>query len=51
MANAQRAITLEELAEVAEVSAFSLFSAFRKYHGCSPLEFVRRIRSKGGGGR
>ena len=50
-ANAQRPITLEELAEVAEVSAFSLFSAFRKHYGCSPLEFVRRIRSKGGGGR
>ncbi len=50
-ANAQRAITLEELAEVAEVSAFSLFSAFRKHRGCSPLEFIRQVRSKGGGAR
>ena len=50
-ANAQRAITLEELAEVAEVSAFSLFSAFRKHRGCSPLEFVRQVRCKGAGPR
>ncbi len=45
-ANAQRAITLEELAEVAGMSAFSLFRAFKKYRGYSPLKFLSQVRSR-----
>jgi hypothetical protein len=45
VANAERAITLEELAEVTGVSGFSLFSAFRKHRGYSPLEFLMQVRS------
>jgi len=44
-ANAQRAITLEELAEITGVSAFSLFSSFKKYRGYSPLDFLSQVRS------
>ena len=50
-ANWQQPITLEDLARVAGVSAFSLFRSFRKTHGCSPLEFVSRVRSRHGGVR
>jgi hypothetical protein len=48
-ANAQRAVTLEELAEVTGVSAFSLFAAFRKFRGYSPSEFLLQVRSRRGG--
>jgi hypothetical protein len=48
VANAQHAITLEELAEVAGVSALSLFAAFRKYRGYTPLEFIALMRSRRG---
>ncbi len=44
-ANAERGVTLEELAEVTGVSAFGLFGAFRKFRGYSPLEFVAQVRS------
>lgn len=44
--NAQRAITLEELAEISGVSAFSLFAAFKKYRGYSPLAFLSQVRSR-----
>ncbi len=47
-ANADRAITLEDLAELTGVSAFSLFSAFKKYRGYSPLRFHSQVRSKRG---
>ena len=46
VANAQRAITLEELAGVTGVSAFSLFRTFRKSRGYSPFEFLWQVRSK-----
>lgn len=45
-ANAQRAITLEELSEITGVSIFSLFSAFKKYRGYSPFEFLSQVRLK-----
>ena len=45
-ANAQQAVTLEELAEVTGASAFSLFRGFRKHRGYSPLEFLAQVRSK-----
>jgi len=45
-ANAQRAITLEELAEVTGVSAFSLFSSFKKSRGYSPMAFAAWQRAK-----
>ena len=48
VANAQRAITLEELAEVTGVSAFSLFGAFKKYRGYSPLRFLAQMRQRHG---
>ena len=47
-ANADRAITLEDLAELTGVSAFSLFSAFKKYRGYSPLRFLSQVRSRRG---
>ena len=50
-ANWQQPITLEDLARVAGVSAFSLLRSFRKIHGCSPLEFVSKVRSRRGGGQ
>lgn len=45
-ANAQRAVTLEELAEVTGASAFSLFSGFRTHRGYSPLQFLARVRAQ-----
>jgi AraC-binding-like domain len=49
-ANADRAVSLEELAELTGVSAFSLFGSFRKYRGYSPLAFHAQVRSKRGRG-
>jgi hypothetical protein len=46
-ANAQRAISLEELAAVTGVSAFSLFRSFKRSRGYSPLEFARRWSRRG----
>ena len=43
-ANWQQAITVEQLAETTQVSARSLFEYFRRYRGCSPMAFVRRVR-------
>jgi hypothetical protein len=43
-ANAERSITLEELAEVTGVSVFSLFKSFRKLRGYSPLAYLSRAR-------
>lgn len=48
VANAERAISLEEVAEVAGVSPLALFASFKKYRGYSPLEFMARLRSKHG---
>lgn len=48
-ANAQRAVTLEELAEVTGVSAFSLFRSFKKSRGYSPMTFATQLRLKRGG--
>ena len=48
-ANAERAITLEELARVTGVSAFSLFRAFKRRRGYSPTEFLSKARSRRGG--
>jgi len=47
-ANANRAITLEDLADVSGVSAFSLFRSFKKIRGYSPMEFLRRVQSRRG---
>jgi hypothetical protein len=46
-ANAQRAISLEELAAVTGVSAFSLFRSFKQSRGYSPLEFARQCSRRG----
>jgi AraC-like DNA-binding protein len=43
-ANWQRPIMLEQLARVAGVSALALFRSFRKSRGCSPTEFLSRLR-------
>lgn len=45
-ANWQRPITFEDLAAVSGVSAISLFQSFAKHRGCSPLEFVERLRNQ-----
>lgn len=45
-ANAQRAVTLEQLAEITGVSAFSLFGTFKKHRGYSPLKFLAQVRSR-----
>jgi hypothetical protein len=47
-ANAQRTVSLEELADITGVSAFSLFSSFKKYRGYSPSNFLSQVRSKRG---
>jgi transcriptional regulator GlxA family with amidase domain len=44
-ANAQRAITLEELAQATGVSTLTLFRSFKKYRGYSPTEFLSRLRA------
>jgi AraC-like DNA-binding protein len=43
-ANADRAITVEELAGVTGVSVLSLFRAFKKARGVSPRAFAKRVR-------
>lgn len=45
-ANAQRAVSLEELAEVTGTSALRLFSAFKKHRGYSPLTFLSQVRAR-----
>jgi AraC-like DNA-binding protein len=43
-ANWNRAITVEALAAATSVSARSLFYSFRAARGCSPMDFVKRLR-------
>ena len=43
-ANWDRPITVEALASATNASARSLFSSFRAGRGCSPMEFVKRVR-------
>jgi hypothetical protein len=43
-ANADRAISVEELAGVTGVSALSLARAFKKVRGVSPMEFAKEVR-------
>jgi AraC-like DNA-binding protein len=43
-ANWDQPISIEELARVTNVSARSLFSSFKAGRGCSPMEFVKRVR-------
>jgi AraC-like DNA-binding protein len=43
-ANWDQPITIEALALVTGVSARSLFLSFEKNRGCSPMDFVKRIR-------
>lgn len=45
-ANAQRAVSLEELAEVTGMSVLGLFGAFKKYRGYSPLRFLAQVQSR-----
>jgi AraC-like DNA-binding protein len=45
-ANWQRPLTLRMIAEATGVSARSLFKAFRESRGCSPTEYVKRVRLK-----
>jgi transcriptional regulator GlxA family with amidase domain len=45
-ANWQRSLTLRMIAEATGVSARSLFKAFREARGCSPTEYVKRVRLK-----
>jgi hypothetical protein len=49
-ANAQRFVTLDELAEVTGVSAFSLFRSFKNSRGYSPTAFASQLRTRRGGG-
>ena len=44
IANADRAILIEELAALTGVSARSLFRAFRQSRGCTPMAFAKLIR-------
>jgi len=43
-ANWDKPLDIEHLSTVAQVSARTLFRQFKKDRGCSPAEFVRRIR-------
>ena len=43
-ANWNQPITVEDLAAASSVSARSLFYSFRAARGCSPMEFVKRLR-------
>ncbi|MBK8159752.1 MAG: helix-turn-helix transcriptional regulator [Rhodospirillaceae bacterium] len=43
-ANWDKPITIEDLASVAGTSSRSLFRTFKESRGCSPLDFVRRLR-------
>jgi AraC-like DNA-binding protein len=43
-ANAQRPITLEGVVEAIGVGALDLCRSFRNSRGCSPMQFVRRVR-------
>jgi AraC-like DNA-binding protein len=43
-ANWQRPLTLRMITEATGVSARSLFKAFREARGCSPIEYVKRVR-------
>jgi len=45
-ANAQRAITLEELAEATGVSTLTLFRSFKRYRGYSPTRFLLQIQAR-----
>jgi AraC-like DNA-binding protein len=45
-ANWQRPLTLRMIADATGVSARSLFNAFRAARGCSPTEYVKRVRLK-----
>jgi AraC-like DNA-binding protein len=45
-ANWQGQLTLQMIAEATGVSARSLFKAFREARGCSPTEYVKRVRLK-----
>jgi AraC-binding-like domain len=47
-ANAERAVSLEELADITGVTAFALFRSFKRNRGYSPLQFAARLRSKRG---
>jgi AraC-binding-like domain len=47
-ANAERTVTLEEIAQVAGVSYCSLSAAFGRLRGYSPLEFVAQVRWRRG---
>jgi AraC-binding-like domain len=48
VANAQRDITLEQLADVAGASGLDLFAAFKRCRSYTPLEFVAMVRSRRG---
>ena len=43
-ANWDKPITIEDLAAVTGASSRSLFRTFKETRGCSPLDFVRRLR-------
>jgi hypothetical protein len=45
-ANAQRAITLEEIAAVIGVSTLTLVGSFKKYRGYSPMKFLSQVRAR-----
>jgi AraC-like DNA-binding protein len=44
--NWRRPLTLRMIAQATGVSARSLFAAFREARGCSPTEYVKRVRLK-----
>jgi len=45
-ANADRALTLDDLVEVSGVSGRALFEGFRRFRGTSPLAYVRTVRMR-----
>lgn len=45
-ANAHRAVSVDEIADVAGASALSLFRSFQRSRGCSPRQFIVRLRSR-----
>ncbi|MEW8010779.1 MAG: AraC family transcriptional regulator [Candidatus Thiodiazotropha sp.] len=42
--NYHEAVTIEQLVEVSNVSARSLFDCFRKFVGCTPMQYLRKVR-------
>lgn len=46
-AQAARPITMEQIAAAARVSPRTLQAGFQSFHGCSPFEYLRKLRLEG----